>query len=265
VIRAFNWLNSLSPLIFSIGEPAFSNRLLSVLNTVLAIDVIAVFLVNRPGELEYLFSASERSPSRELSQMFSAQYAESDWKSDPAMSANLGNYRPRPITLTRQLIDVLPRGRYRRNWEVMNALDRISIWGSVEDTHVLLHAYRLGESGPFSRQDLDLLPYISDFSADAISKHCMISHRSGRPNHPSILDVMEDIAAWNGKLSPREGEICALMVLGKSDKQIAQETGIKLSSVITYRKRAFNKLDVANRGDLTNKYWRLGESYIGRA
>lgn len=262
--KALNSLNSLSPLVLSIGEATFPRHLLSVLNTVLAVDVITVFLVSQPGKLEYLFSASDRARIHALSESLSTQYAQGDWKIDPAMSGNLGSYRPRPITLTRQPIDVLPRGPYRHNWEVMDALDRVSIWGSAGDSHVLMHAYRLGETGLFSAHDMDLFFSIADVSAAAISKHCTISHQCDRRTYSSVPSVMKTIADWDRKLSPRESEVCALIVLGKSGKQIAQDTGIELSSVITYRKRAFSKLNIACRNDLVKRYWKSNATHAGR-
>jgi DNA-binding CsgD family transcriptional regulator len=255
VTRALQSLNSLSPLVLSIGEPTFPSHLLSVLNTVLPVDVITVFLVNRPGQLEYVFSASDRASIYALSQSLSAQYVQGDWKIDPAMSANLGNYRPRPITLTRQAINVLPLGRYRNNWEVMDACDRLSIWGSAGTSEILLHTYRLGGTGLFSQDDIDLLLSVADVSAAAISKHCMMSRERPRPYLQSVSDVIRVIMSWGRKLSPREAEICALIVLARSDKQIAEEVSLRLSSVITYRRRAFSKLAIGSRRDLLHWYW----------
>lgn len=252
--RALNSLNSLSPLVLSIGDSVFPRHLLALLNSLLPVDVIAAFLVKRPGELEHLFTASGQANADRQSQLLSAQYVDGYWKIDPAMSENLGRYRPQPITLTRQVIDILPRGRYRHNWEVMNALDRVSIWGNTGQSHVLLHAYRLGKTGMFSKNDLKLLFSVAHVSAAIISKHCVIRHERDRSGLPAIANVVKAILDWNQSLSRREAEICALLVLGKSGKQIAQEIGIALSSVVTYRRRAFTKLDIASRSDLARKY-----------
>jgi DNA-binding CsgD family transcriptional regulator len=251
---ALNSLNSLSPLVLSIGEPVFPRHLLSLLNTLVPVDLISAFIVKRPGELEHLFSASSQANVHERSQSLSAQYVDGYWKIDPAMSEILGRYRPQPITLTRQVIDVLPRGLYRHNWEVMNALDRVSIWGSAGQSHILLHAYRFGGTGPFSKNDLKLLFSVAQVSAATISKHGMISHECNRSGLPTISNVVKAISDWNCNLSSREAEVCALLVLGKSGKQIAQEIGIAPNSVITYRRRAFTKLDIASRSDLVRKY-----------
>jgi DNA-binding CsgD family transcriptional regulator len=146
----------------------------------------------------------------------------------------------------------------------MDALDRVSIWGSAGGSQVLLHAYRLGGTGLFSQHDLDLLFSVADVSAAAISKHCMISRERHRPDLQAVPSIAKVIAGWDRKLSPREAEICALMILGRSGKQIAQEAGIKLSSVITYRRRAFNKLEIGSRDDLVRRYWKCLGPEIAR-
>jgi len=56
------------------------------------------------------------------------------------------------------------------------------------------------------------------------------------------------------KLSTREAQICAMFVTGQSDKEVAREPGLRLSSVATYRKRAYQKIGVHDRKGLARFY-----------
>ncbi|MCF8177135.1 MAG: helix-turn-helix transcriptional regulator [Sulfuritalea sp.] len=51
-------------------------------------------------------------------------------------------------------------------------------------------------------------------------------------------------------LSPRELEVAQMVSEGLTDKQIAQRLGVELSTVRTYLKRCFVKLDVQRRGGI---------------
>jgi DNA-binding CsgD family transcriptional regulator len=48
-------------------------------------------------------------------------------------------------------------------------------------------------------------------------------------------------------LSPREAEVAAGLAAGRSQPEIAEGCGLALSSVITYRRRAYQKLAVTDR------------------
>lgn len=51
-------------------------------------------------------------------------------------------------------------------------------------------------------------------------------------------------------LSEREQQVCRAVLRGKKNEQIAAELGIAASSVITYRKRAYDKLGISSRAQL---------------
>lgn len=51
-------------------------------------------------------------------------------------------------------------------------------------------------------------------------------------------------------LSERERQVCIGMLDGKKAEIIAEEIGVGLSSVVTYRQRAYQKLGISSRGEL---------------
>lgn len=48
------------------------------------------------------------------------------------------------------------------------------------------------------------------------------------------------------QLTPRENEVCALSILGKTTQSIADQLSISPTTVITYRQRAYDRLGVSN-------------------
>ncbi|MDY6944962.1 MAG: LuxR C-terminal-related transcriptional regulator [Pseudomonadota bacterium] len=73
----------------------------------------------------------------------------------------------------------------------------------------------------------------------------------GRPEFPSVLlsvyrDAVLEWARGRG-LSAREAQVVTGLTLGQTQAQIAGRVGLSVNSVITYRRRAYQKLAVADR------------------
>jgi len=58
-------------------------------------------------------------------------------------------------------------------------------------------------------------------------------------------------------LSRREAEVLAGLLLGRTQSEISETTGVALSSIITYRRRAYRKLGVADQRELERLYHQL--------
>ena len=80
--RALQSLNSLSPLVLSIGEPTFVNHLLGSQHRS-ARRRDHGLPGQQPGQLEYVFSASDRASIYALSQLLSAQYVQGELEDRP--------------------------------------------------------------------------------------------------------------------------------------------------------------------------------------
>ena len=69
-------------------------------------------------------------------------------------------------------------------------------------------------------------------------------------------DVIDNLS-----LSPRQAQIIQCLLMGYSDKRIAMELQISISTIRTYLERLFAKLEVVDRGELilyTFRYFRKG-------
>lgn len=73
-----------------------------------------------------------------------------------------------------------------------------------------------------------------------------------------IAEVQTHEARNRAKLSPRELDIVRALGSGKSKKEIARDLGISHSSVDTYSRRVFSKLDVDDRVEAVVKSISMG-------
>lgn len=96
----------------------------------------------------------------------------------------------------------------------------------------------------FDAHTLDLLRLIEPAFTGALQRASLRARLSGAPDS-------------HAELSPRELAVARMVGEGLTDKQIAQQLGIELSTVRTYLKRAFDKLGVQRRGGVAAAIGRL--------
>jgi DNA-binding NarL/FixJ family response regulator len=120
---------------------------------------------------------------------------------------------------------------------------------------VILSMYRDQSVGFFSSGELAEIEDGADTLSALVAKHAALSHTGGQvTRHPPIAELTARFRQTGAKLSTREAQICAMFVTGQCDKEVAKATGLQLSSVATYRKRAYQKMGVSDRRGLARFY-----------
>jgi DNA-binding CsgD family transcriptional regulator len=115
---------------------------------------------------------------------------------------------------------------------------------------IIWSVYRRDEF--FSQAEFDRFRDMSDVISAAIAKHLRLSEvpfptDSDRLSRSNLLSSIQRRAPH---LSGREWEVCEGIARGKTTNVIAEELGIKFSSVLTYKKRIYEKLDVSTQREL---------------
>lgn len=77
-----------------------------------------------------------------------------------------------------------------------------------------------------------------------------------RPAVASVDRIERRLRAWPQPLSQGEVQVCARILHGMSNEGIALDLGIKPESVMTYRKRAYQRIGIATRHELFCWYLR---------
>lgn len=148
----------------------------------------------------------------------------------------------------------IPDANWREQIYVRSALsDRLSLlYRGTQGNAYAVNVYRTQAQGLFEpdrlQQLLTLAPLV----------HRVLSHRVGAVQHSNTAQRTQQIelnlAARAPELSPREREVCARIACGLSMDGIAADLGIAKSSVLTLRKRAYNKLALHSRMDLVRRF-----------
>jgi len=109
----------------------------------------------------------------------------------------------------------------------------LSVYKGEEDVH---RAVQAGASG--------YLPKSS--GADELLEAIRVIHR-GRRYFPTAINAALETRAGRTELSDREREVLAMLVRGRSNKEIAIALGISENTVKVHTTRVFEKLGVADR------------------
>jgi two-component system cell cycle response regulator len=102
------------------------------------------------------------------------------------------------------------------------------------------------------------------FIAKPVKEHELSAHIAGMAQRPSWAGNAREKSANSGgeptctrcqpcQLTPRESNICGLVVAGYSDKRIAEEMGVSYWTVRTHIAHAFKKCQVSNRVELVRR------------
>jgi DNA-binding CsgD family transcriptional regulator len=103
--------------------------------------------------------------------------------------------------------------------------------------------------GPLDLEAVQRIEQAGPILVAAIRRHMELLEQATRTVVSPSLDTVLQWARERG-LSEREAEVAAGLATGRSQSDIARRFGLSLNSVITYRRRAYQKLGVADRRQL---------------
>ncbi len=244
---------SLVAAVNTLGEAAFPAGFLRVLHDVAAVDLFAAYSFNASGQPRLCMAMGGDPAAIRFAQQASQRYAATYWRHDPA-AQHLLPHRDRlqsPV-LRQQFWAEIPASEYRSVcYETPGVVDRVSMLGRAGHRQILLNTYRRASRGPFSVAELERLADSADVMTALVGKHLALSQTQQQPD---VEAIQERLADSFPSLSPRERQVCAAILTGLSVKEIARLHELELSSVITYKRRAYGKLGVTGRRGLCAAY-----------
>jgi DNA-binding CsgD family transcriptional regulator len=250
-------LSSFVPVAASLGEPEFPDSFGNALNEALPAMMFSVFRLDAEQRIRYLFAGGQLEVDRDFARVASARYAEGYWKLDPAMRAVLSD-SDWNTTIRTQPWDAIPPSEYRTFcYERVRVHERMLICRRVGPEIIMIGLYRHHADRPFGKSCLNRLEAGADLLATLAWKHQRVaSNMNSTDLRPDDESVARQLAGSNTQLSAREVAVCTGLLLGRSTKEIARGLGVMPSSIVTFRKRAFLKLNIATRHDLVRLYER---------
>jgi DNA-binding CsgD family transcriptional regulator len=127
------------------------------------------------------------------------------------------------------------------------------------DSAYCFRVVRSAQRPPVTDEDLDVLRGLASVLVSMVARHNdLVSNKPNlTPALGSLTEIEQCIAPTN--LSRREGEVCSRILYGLSSFGIALDLGIGKESVMTYRKRAYQRLGIGSQRELLMWYLALWE------
>ncbi len=245
---------ALADLVAAIATPAFPTCLLDALRALAGVELCSVFLRDRGEHVELIFAHGELPGVPGFPLRASHAYARGYWRSDRQFSRIAHAPPGVPVVIRRRACDIADPAYRAACYDRAGVAERISILSPGRPCFAV-NGYRTSGSPTFSAQDVERLELHAGLLIAALRQHLRAEAATGPVGDETALAGR--LATLEYGLSAREAEIVAALMLGETQDGIAAAKQLSATTVITYRRRAYGKLGVANRRDLMALHRRL--------
>jgi DNA-binding CsgD family transcriptional regulator len=113
-----------------------------------------------------------------------------------------------------------------------------------------MNVARRRSTGAFATEDLDWLGGYFRLFTPLIDRHRTLVGEVVEDRAVRLAELEERFAQRFPELTPRERQVCARAAIGVSIEGAALDLGIGSASVLTYRKRAYQRLGITSAFEL---------------
>ena len=247
-------VNGITSLINDVGTPRFENSLASVSNSLLQCHQITAFTFSTdqvPQKLG-LFAQDRTTEVRHAAKRYEAEH----WKSDPSnffLQANGERERSFAVVLSRQDVkDVSFRDDCYVEPDVGH---RLSLISDFNGRSVKLSFHRRERYGDFDPVTIKAVLEQARTLISLVIKHVEITRRF-KPDR-SEQEIFENVLETKyPELTKRERAVCGLIAIGLNSEAIALTLGISINTVLTFRRRAYSRLNISTQNELLRILYR---------
>jgi DNA-binding CsgD family transcriptional regulator len=238
-------------IIRSIGSPAFGAVVIDALFDALRARHLAVYSdqTARPAQLWLSATTNAEAVTRQCWSIYSKGFVASDptWSAVRRCISHeheliLGLQNPEDVASPE-----FREAAYRR----YGIASRLSAYThSTNGRIVALNIYRTSPDIAFGEGDVSLWTTMAPSLMAATLRHLELktsSKMAASEYDGPIGRFCKELTASRCNLSAQEAAVCSRILVGYSYKEVARELNISLSSVKTYRERAFRRLDATSK------------------
>ena len=248
---------SVAGIIAAIGRPEFSGRLLSTWRELAGCDFCTAFSWEPQGGPHPLFALGVHPEVPGFALAAARAYANTYWRLDThalEAMARAGS----GISLLRMSAAEISDPGYRHDcYERAGICERLMLFDAMSPI-ISVSGYRTVSRGPASPEIVRQLEDAGPTIIATVRRHheLIVEQEARAARSPAGHILFEHAGEWG--LSAREAEVAAGLAMGRSQVEIARRACISVNSVITYRRRAYQKLRVSDRLQLRALCERLG-------
>lgn len=232
----------------AVGTDAFRTRLADLMLNSFQIQEFLVFRRSLPGGAPaILFTESRDGHSAARARAYCAGF----YREDPIYQV-LNNDNPDGTYAIRVRMDEIRNPIFRNTCYRRPGLgEKLTLAAKSGDEIVAISLFGYEREGGFTQEQVNQLTHFGSMLLPILSLHYRLIGDTARPKRVSAAE-MEECVAWAfPELTARETAVCARSILGVTAEGIALDLGIKQTSVLTYRRRAYARLNINSINQLS--------------
>lgn len=245
--------SGIAPVIERIGKPDFHDTLFSAVARDVGADYCLVSEIT-PAAPRILGSTGVKGQFH-ASSRYKRYESRQCWQFDPMLQIARGRRDGDDLLVLHQ-----PRSSIDLSAATMiygnDISDRLATIRVCSGRLVMLALFRSSASDEFNEEHVRWISQSGGELLSVIGKHAeILSHGESVLEAVTSIDIMKQcLAASGNRLTARESDVCAGLISGASIIAIASDLKIGSETVVTYRKRAFEKLGISGQRELSRWY-----------
>lgn len=233
----------LADLVGDLGEVSFVPRMLGRMREVLNAASMSVYRAGPHPEL--LFSGSLGVPDRTLDCW--RAYLSGPYKRDTTLRPLYGAQGHGGPFVCHISAQEMAREHRARVYEPHGVAERISVVQSENERSTFtVNFYRHDREHAFCDHEIEGFSAVAPALLALARKHAELSHYL-----PGVPGIRQHLQRHCGTLTQRELDVCERLAAGMTYEGIAADLGLSVPTVKTYRARAFDRLGIHFRNQLT--------------
>lgn len=262
-------IDRLGALVSTIGSREFGVAFYELFRELLNIEECTVFSFPDPASPRQLIAEGDSDAARDTARKLALDYISGGYREDPNVQQHRADARQTNIYVMDA--DDIGDAQYRKHYYGDHALQHeLVLLGREGDTLYYTSFYRKQNEAEFSRDEISKLKGLASFVVKILHRHSELVSPSGNEAFNFVpagsvspgdlrertLEHLRDVlVSGPHKLSQREAEVCAGIVMGYSTLAISLNCSISPNTVATHRKRAYAKLGISSQNELFVRYF----------
>lgn len=249
------FVSGIANLVDDIGSDRFEASLSSVCSQVLHCHHLTAFTFSGKQDPQHigLFANDRGEEAKRAAQKYEVEH----WRSDPSNFFLEHKKAPRArLAVALSRADISNQSFLDDCYTGTDVGHRLSVVSRVDGNLIKISFHRREKFGEFNENTIDSILENTEILTSIILKHAELRrmHGLGRSEQEIFETALE---TYYPGLTKRERCVCSLIAIGLSSEAIALTLGISINTVLTFRRRAYSRMNISTQNELLRVLYRI--------